>query len=988
MRAPRRWTHGGCLALLLPLSGTVHAVDGLPRVQRAIAAQPLDIALQQLSLQTGLQFVYDPGRIGNPDSAPVAAGTAVADALPTLLRGTGLRFQQLDANTITLQTDAPGPALIRGTDPVTVQPSPATLATVRVAGYQHDIARAVELKHQGALLGDSLVSSEIASFPDTNLAESLQRLPGVAITREAGEGRQVTLRGLGPEFTRVRINGMDVLSTNAGIDSHGGINRTRGFDFNVFPSDIFERIAVIRNRDAAEGEGGIAGTIELRTPRPFDQPGRRLSFATGGLYQDNSGQTSPRVAALASDTWFDGRLGGLLSAAYSEQDTLEFGHSTVRWASGGWNLGNVAPTIDPAIVARLNSSADDALFYPRFNRYDVYQHQRRRLGVSAGLQLQASDSVQIYLDALAGQLRSTRAEYHLDASAFSRNNAEGLYNTGLREITVKALDVEGNDIVHGEYGNVDLRSDTHQNRSSTRYRQLVVGMQRDGEGLQLEASLGLQSSRFDNPQDDNVFLFAQNRDFSIDYRDQGRVPVMRYGINVADAESWFLDTVRVRHGGTAFLTRSARLVLRYPLAHDLSLSGGLEARSQTFDSRYWSTDYSDARFRTVGDLAQPLPYDFAAGMGRASLPAQWSVVRPRRVEDVLGMRQRHPTLDAGASWQVSEAPLAAWLQLDIDTPVAGRRWQGSLGVRPSRTRSSTSGYLDKGEGLARTRLRQHQSEVLPSFNSRLQLAPDVVWRLSSQRDASRPPLAELAPNGSVDSLNRQVSSGNPGLSPIRATAVDTALEWYLGDDGVLAATAFYKDIDGFVVSTVSRARYQESGYSLALLDPAVVTPDQVFTFSRPENGRGTHLRGTELSWQQRWGSIGMQLNHTWADARVRVTGADGQTHAARLPGLSRHTLNATLLWERGPLSIRTSATWRDGYLTAVPGGNGNDVAGVNASLYVDAAVRLRLARGWTLQLEASNLTREVDDQYVDSSNRVYHYARAGWQSFVGLRADL
>lgn len=984
--ASPKGTHQRLLLLLLCCPLAAHAIDDRSYLNQAIDTQPLEPALQHLSRQTGLQFVYDPAHIGNPFTSAVRAGTSATEALLLMLRGTGLRFQQLDESTITLLVDHPVPTL---TAPATTEPAaPTTLDTVRVTGYQHDLARAVDLKRNGVLLGDSLVSGELASFPDTNLAESLQRLPGVAITREAGEGRQVTLRGLGPEFTRVRINGMEVLSTNAGIDSHGGINRTRGFDFNVFPSDIFGRIAVIRANDAVQGEGGLAGTIDLHTPRPFDHPGRHTSVAVGSLYQDSSGRTTPRAAVLMSDTWVDGRLGGLLSIAFSEQETLEFGHSTVRWASGGWNLANVSAIVDPATVSRLNSDGPDALFYPRFNRYDVYQHRRLRSGGAASLQLQASDAVQLQLDLLFGQLRTSRTEYHLDASAFSRNNADGLYNTGLREITVKELSAEGNSIVQGDYGNVDIRSDTHQNRSTTRYRQAVLGLLVDGAVVKLEASLGVQSSRFDNPADNNAYLFSQNQNFSIDYRGLGRVPAMRYGFDVADTTNWFMDTLRVRHGNTSFRTSNARLALRLPLSGNFSLSTGIEARVQVFDSHYWSSDYTDARFRSVDDSAGNLPYDFAAGINRDEAPRHWSLILPDQALDAFGMGQRQPALDPGATWRVRETPLASWLQLEMDTQISGLRWRSSLGLRPVRTWLSTTGYVDDGRGLEWKQLSQHYSHVLPSLNSNLQLAPGLVWRLSVHRNISRPPLAALTPNRAVDSLNREITSGNPSLSPVRATAIDSSLEWYFGNSSMLAVSVFYKDIDGFIVSTLSRSPYQDSGYPLALLNPAVVTPSQTFTFVRPENGHGTHLLGTELSWQQRWGHFGVQLNHTWASAQVQVQTSVGDLAQSKLPGLSRNTLNATLSWEQARLSVRTSATWRDRYLTAIPGGNGNDVAGVNSSLYLDAALRFKLNRDWSLTVEASNLTSEVDDQYVDSSNRVYHYARGGWQAFFGVRMDL
>ncbi|MBN7830495.1 TonB-dependent receptor [Stenotrophomonas maltophilia] len=888
------------------------------------------------------------------------------------------------------------PIAARAEAPASGDPA-TTLDTVVVSGYRQSVERASDLKREAAVQRDSIVADDIASFPDTNLAESLQRIPGVAITRDAGEGRQISLRGLGPEFTRVRLNGMDALSTSGSIDSRGGTNRSRGFDFNIFASELFNRIDVTKSGDARVGEGGLAGTVDLHTPRPFDFPGYKFAASAGGLYQENSEKTSPRTALLLSNTFADGRFGALFSAAYSRRQTVEYGDSNVRWASGGWNLANVSPDIDPALVARLNSSGDDKLFYPRFDRYDVYDYDQKRVGLTGALQFQASDNVLLSLDLAHGRMRSSRDEYHIDASSFSRTNALGQYNTGIRETTIKELAVEGNTIVYGDYGNVDLRSDTHQDRATTTYRQAVLSMQADAsDRLRIDAMAGFQDSSFDNPQDNNLFFFSQNRDFSIDYRGNSRMPVQTYGMDINDPSNYFLDIIRLRHGQTRNRLGSTRVDLDFVLSDALTLKGGLDAHSQTFSSAYWSSDFTDQRFRSVADISTGLPHNFASGAGVAGLPAGWLAADLDTAWSTLGASNYTPARDYGSSWSVKEKPVGAYAQLEFDTELGGLRWRGNLGVRYVRTALESSGFVGNGSGgFDWVTLKRHYDDVLPSFNSALELRDDLVWRLGLSRNMTRPSLASLAPNGAVNSLNRTVSVGNPNLDPFRADAIDTSLEWYFDQGAMLAVAGFYKKIDSFIISTINEMSYTASGYPLSLLNQSVVTPDQSFSFTQPVNGRGTNLKGAEISYQQGLtflpgplDKLGVQVNYTWADARMDVDTGGGKIVNTLLPGLSRNTVNGTIYWENERLSARVSATYRDRYLTAVPGGNGNDVAGVNASTYVDASLQYRFRPGWALVLQGNNLTDEADDQFVDSSNRVYNYTKAGRQYFVGLRVEL
>src|SRR5690606_23951828 len=122
---------------------------------------------------------------------------------------------------------------------------------VVTGSFRDSLANALNIKRGSAGAVDAIVAEDIADFPDLNLAESLQRIPGVAITRAGGEGRNISVRGLGPDFTRVRINGMEAVSTTGGTDSAGGTNRGRGFDFNTFSSDLFSSL-IVRKTSSAE----------------------------------------------------------------------------------------------------------------------------------------------------------------------------------------------------------------------------------------------------------------------------------------------------------------------------------------------------------------------------------------------------------------------------------------------------------------------------------------------------------------------------------------------------------------------------------------------------------------------------------------------------------------------------------------------------------------------------------------------------------------
>ena len=263
-----------------------------------------------------------------------------------------------------------------------------------ITGFRKSLSEARDIKRDSVIQMDVIVAEDMAKFPDLNLAESLQRLPGVQINREAGEGRRISLRGLGPDFARVQLNGMEVLgNVDSAQDSRGQRSRDRAFDFNIFASELFNNIRVRKTQAAMIEEGSLGATIDLQTTRPFDYNGFRAAASVQYGYNDLSESWNPRFAGLISNTFADGRFGALLSVAYSERDTVEEGTGTVRWSSATANGGfNPASPFAEALAADV--------YAPRFPRYTLMEHDQKRTGVTGALQFKPGDNTLVTLEAL------------------------------------------------------------------------------------------------------------------------------------------------------------------------------------------------------------------------------------------------------------------------------------------------------------------------------------------------------------------------------------------------------------------------------------------------------------------------------------------------------------------------------------------------------------------------------------------------------------
>ncbi len=456
----------------------------------SLSEQPLSDALRSVAQKTGESILFKPESVEGLRAPAISGEMSARQAVSLLTRGTDLEILADGTNGLIVRR----PFMRRAVEqvPQTVAGGAAPVETVVVSGFRSSLEQSLDMKRRALDSSDSILAEDIAKFPDLNVSESLQRIPGITLARDQGEGRQISVRGLNSTFTRVRINGMEALATTGSEDVSGGANRGRSFDFNVFASELFSQLTVHKTASAEVEEGSLGATVDLHTAHPFDKPGFTLVASSQAGYNDMSGGFNPRFAGLVSDTFMGGRLGVLVSAAYQIQNGLEAGASTVRWQNDNTaqNAAHSQPNIAgcvtnvPAATSQcatgqrfayvafnppaapsgaaasqtftaasatapnrqtVGSLANGAnfnaatlpnnydvvneAFRPRFPRYDNITNHSKRLGLTGSVQWQPDDQTLFTLDALFADFAVVRNEYYLEAESFSNNNVSN--NPGL-----------------------------------------------------------------------------------------------------------------------------------------------------------------------------------------------------------------------------------------------------------------------------------------------------------------------------------------------------------------------------------------------------------------------------------------------------------------------------------------------------------------------------------------------------------------------------
>ncbi|UDF05003.1 TonB-dependent receptor [Asticcacaulis sp. AND118] len=888
------------------------------------------------------------------------------------------------------------------------------LVEVVVTGFRGALQSAIRTKRNESGVVDAIKAEDIADFPDLNLAESLQRIPGVAITRANGEGRQISVRGLGSEYTRVRVNGMEAIATTGGTVNSGGTNRTRGFDFNMFASELFNSLSVRKTASADVEEGSLGATVDLQTARPFDYRDDQFVMSAQASYNDLARDVQPRFTLMGSKRWADGKLGALFSVAYEKRHILEEGANITRWSAGGANGGfNTASTINGYTIAQINdASATTGLFHPRLPSYVSYDIHTERLGITGSFQMRPGDKTLLTFDVLYSDVKTTRGEHQLQAIGLSRSGV------GKPQTVIKSGTVEGRNIVQAVMDNVDMRTQTAWDEMETEFTQYTLTVTHDFTNKLRGGFIGGHSqSEFSNPVSTIItFDRANTLGYSYDFR--SRMPAITLGFDATNPANWAMTNgsseVRIRPNFVTNAFANAKAYLEYEVNDNLTLKGGIDYRKFTFDSRGYYR-ISETRTDTLSPADLAAVSTVFSGFGRnldapAGNATAWLAPDLQKFADKYqiycncGIYALTGTENSSARGQwikVREADTGVYLQADFRFTAFGLPWRGDAGIRHVKTDQWSSGYAATGSG-ANLKIEMVEAERsydmnLPSANFAADLTDDVVFRISAAETIARPSISGLTPGGdvSIQGSNFSYSRGNPDIKPTKSKNLDLSLEWYPALNSLYAAGFFYKKIDTFVQTVVERIPFNQLGLPLSLLTPTNTSPSEIFNVSQPFNSPGGELKGFEVNAQQQldflpgfWAHFGVLANYTYVDSSIDYltsTAANAAVVNQTLIGLSKNAANFTLYYETEKFSVRGSVAYREGYLTAVPAADGNSVAGTNETTNFDMQASYNLTPRLKLSLEGINLTDAFNDQYVDASNRLNVRSHTGRQFFLSAR---
>jgi iron complex outermembrane recepter protein len=285
---------------------------------------------------------------------------------------------------------------------------------------------------------------------------------------------------------------------------------------------------------------------------------------------------------------------------------------------------------------------------------------------------------------------------------------------------------------------------------------------------------------------------------------------------------------------------------------------------------------------------------------------------------------------------------------------------------------TADGYLATGGGSP-VRAENNYDDWLPAANVAATVSKDVVIRLAAAKVMARPQLGNLSPGGTLNTTgNLSYTGGNPLLDPFRATTFDTSLEWYHGKNAFMGLGLFHKNIKTYIQTLRTSMPYSQTGLPMSLLPPGF-TGEEVFQVSAPVNTDGGKLQGFEINVQQPfsflpgWGkNFGAILNYTFVKSKIEyvVSPTSNTTITDDLINLSPKSANGTLYYDDGRFSARISGSWRDTYLTRVPGQNNNDVEGKNKTFNVDLSVSYKVTDKLDVTLEGINLTDQPNDQFI------------------------
>lgn len=845
------------------------------------------------------------------------------------------------------------------------------LEEVVVRGIRASLRESLATKRNSLAIVDAITAEDVGKFPDKNLAEALQRVPGIVINREFGEGERVSLRGTAPNLTRTLLNGHALATADWFILDQ--LNTTRSFNYLMLPSDIIGQVAVYKTPQADFEEGGVGGTIDVVTRNPLDLESFTMLGSLQAGFTDLADETDPQATGLFSWKNLDSTFGILAAAVYQERNIRRDGVEVLGYFDVDTNPG---PAVANVKVPALIGSA-------------LFQQERVRTGGNVGVQFKPSDDVDVNVTALYSKFDADNINQNFLAwGTRAIGNGGTLTNATIVGDTAVAGRISSLNGGTQDFGVVYDAIDRFAT-AETRNIDLDTNFRLSGDWA-VHLKLGYTDA--DGNTDSQPFVeFGAPATFDYDLR--GRAPQVSFtNINPNDPTDLqfifsSLHQILNEDSETYAYVDAEKGV---DLGAFKSVKFGVKHTDHDRDLVFNATTYGGFHVPINSTPAAnfaggPTPGDFLDSIASpGTLTSYWQVNRDA-VEQIL-----FANLASGPgrvfypqqNFAVTEKSYAGYVMGNIE----GDEWRGNLGVRLVRTEQTSSGAVVSPNGTNPNpfgnfdpiSVDRTYSDVLPSVNLVFDLTDDKVLRFAAARTMARPDFTDIAPRASLNPGALTGTSGNPNLDPYRADQFDVSFEWYREQGSAWVLALYYKDIQSFITdSPVTQFFNVQSATSpaTACTNVGPNTFSCPFLINQRSNGGGGRIQGAELAITQNIAhGFGVQANYTYSDADT--------TTGDPLPGNSENTYNVAAYFENARMSARLAYAFRSEFFVTFDRSTQLNQADLES---LDASVSVNLTDNVALTFDGINITNEKIEQFAGDEIRPRAIYDNGRIYFAGVR---
>lgn len=974
------------------------------QVRVAIAAQPMDRALEQLARQSGQDILFTRDAVARLNAPAVSGEFDAETAVRRLIAGTSL----------TVVRDRSGALIVRPLSAAAAQtpevasgePAPASEIVV-TAPFSDGVERSLGVKRNADSIADAVVAADIGKLPAFNVAEALQRVPGVTIVREAGEGQFISVRGLGPNFQAVTFDGMP-LAYNENIRNSGQSGRQ--FRLQVLPATLIDSVVVTKSPTADLIESGIGSTVDIRLIKPLDRDPFLAANAYAG-YEERTDTLNPNGTISAGWRNEDRTFGVLAGLSYSRRK-VQFDRLRMGWQDA---------EVEGLGTLRVPGDAQPYL----------ETEDRERISAVVGLQWRPSSTFEIDVDGLFSQFNNETTERRLTYYIPSQ----------LSRLDLSTAVVEDGRLVAGTIRGARIRNYSEYMDQSHRNLQLNTTIKLDLGDWHIEprVSYARASSDLDTPIQRVQYRTASGRggnltfDFSGDVLKEGRVTSLYTDLDLTDPSLMPFESFAVRPINS--IDEDKSFVLNVSRGMDFDV-GGLRFSRIRFGGQvsdryrdYQRRDRNNAILRdgftrTDDFLLHPVPgnaFDQSIVNRQAWTNVDWALFNQAYTlgSEYDGVSPDASDLEPTAadlqnSYRIGEKIQAVYGRIDFESDVGDVPVSGNFGLRYVRTETEVRGteiapVSDGNEGVTTqvlpTTTRATYAEFLPSANAMFKFSDNVQLRLGVARTMTRPSLSELRNSINTNSvtvtsiynqgvgaladptLNLQASGGNPNLRPYTSWNFDASFEWYFDKFGAFTVAAFHKDISNYIASD-----FETRTLAFAVNDGSTLPVD--ILVATPTNVGDAAISGVEFGYTNKLPfGLGITATATFATSKLELDTTGVGIQSAGIQGVSDVSYSITPFFEAGPFEINVSYTYRSNYMTdsganvtSLP--SPQDVVAYYQKGFgiVDLGASYKIRPNVEMFMQAVNVLDERQVSFAGSENEVSEIHTFGRTVNFGVRA--